>query len=217
MRRIWLSAASSTSTILNDYINCFQKENRCCGYTNAFDYCCSDENMEIVPAYIDEIEPIEDRIEEVRVALENDNTINIQTELENKGVLAPRHEKLESDYRYMLEEKSESPDSGPIFYYDDTLNCTDNITCAEQEEEQLFYYDDELDQSKLTKSDELGQLKLTKSAPNFEAAPKAVLDNVGNYLEDLSEELQGDRCRNKYIRHRSKPVKVMHTLWVMIH
>ena len=192
MRRLWLSAASSTSTIINKWIDCFQTENRCCGYTNALDYCCSDQNMEIVPSYINEIEPMEDRIEEVREALQKNSSINLDVVMAEIGLSDLYEARISQDYADAIlgYDRNETDN----FLYYDELNNTDEIQ----------YYSDiggEADKQIRKNTD-----TLARAFVGLEEGFDDVGESIGNAVDNLVHE----SCTRKAIRQNSEEVKVLH-------
>ena len=202
MRRIWLSAASSTSTIINDYIDCFQKTNRCCGYSNALDYCCSEQNMEVVPTYINEIEPIEDKIEELRLELEKQNVTrsmkeirernkNLELRLIDLKLVESAEKKLQSaDY---IDEVTGNFSTDNFLYYDELNDTESNPT--------IFYYESDDEEN-------IGQSGLVRAGNSImgidEMASK--LDDV---FDDVGDIFDGHECEPEGIRYNSKQVKVL--------
>ena len=153
-----MSAASSTSNIIHDKIDHFQKINQCCGYSHAFDYCCQDQFIsKILPTYINEIEPIEDKIEVLRLELEKQNVTRDMKEIKE------RNNKLDL----------ELIDLGLIEWPERTLETADYIDGLPGNESMASYmYYDELPDEALPKNfyDEQYDTKLDTELLNCESS-----------------------------------------------
>ena len=201
MRRVWLSAASSTSPNITEFIDNFQKTNRCCGYSDALDYCCLEQVMEIVPTYINEIEPIEDKIEDIRLELEKQNVTR------DMKVIRERNKELELrliDLKLVesTEMKLQTSDymgeltgnfSADIFLYYDELNYTDT---------EVLYYETEDEEMRLKSPGEVGLVSIDDILE--------MLDN-GTLINGWFDEwFDGNDCEPDEIRYNSVKVKVLH-------